>query len=211
MDYPSNSREPREANEVPRGDKKIDKVVVGEVTRRKQPLGKRLADTFIGGDARGVWGYVLLEVLVPAAKDMVADATSQAVERTLFGESRGGRRRPSQRTGSGQNGYVSYNNFSRRDAERADPRERMSRRARSSHDFDEIILATRPEALEVIDRLFDLVSTYQQATVADLYDLVGITHNFQDQKWGWTDIRGAGATRIRDGYLLDLPRPEPLG
>lgn len=209
MDYPSNSQRAREDDESPREDKKVDKVITGEVTRRKPPLSKRLADTFIGGDARGVWGYVLLEVLVPAAKDMVADATSQAVERTLFGDSRGGRRRPSQRSGP-QNGYVSYNSFSRRDAERADPRDRMSRRARTTHDFDEIILATRPEALEVIDRLFDLVNQYQQATVADLYDLVGITHNFQDQKWGWTDIRGAGATRVRDGFLLDLPRPEPL-
>lgn len=211
MDYPSNSHKAREQEEAPREDKKIDKVVTGQVTRRKQPLGRRLADTFVGGDARGVWSYVLFEVLVPAAKDMVADAAGQAVERTLFGETRGGGRRPGFRRGGGQNGYVSYNTFSRRESERADPRGRdMSRRARSSHDFDEIILATRAEANEVIDRMFDLVSQYEQATVADLYDLVGISSSFQDHKWGWTDIRGAGATKIRGGYLLDLPRPEPL-
>lgn len=86
----------------------------------------------------------------------------------------------------------------------------MSRRGRSTHDFDEIILATRVEAEEVVDRLFDLVGRYESASVSDLYSLVGISGNFTDEKWGWTDLRGAGVERVRNGYLLDLPRPEPL-
>ena len=86
----------------------------------------------------------------------------------------------------------------------------MSRRAKATHNFDEIILATRHEAEEVIDRLFDLISRYETATVADLYELVGEDRSYTDDKWGWTDIRGAGVQRVRNGYLLNLPRPEPL-
>lgn len=86
----------------------------------------------------------------------------------------------------------------------------MSRRARSNHDFDEIVLETRVEAEEVIDGLFALISQYETATVADLYELLGESGNFQDEKWGWMDMRGAGVSRIKNGYLLDLPRPEPL-
>jgi hypothetical protein len=71
-------------------------------------------------------------------------------------------------------------------------------------------LATRVEAEEVIDRLFDVVSRYETATVADLYEMVGVTGNYTDDKWGWTDLRGASVQRVRNGYLLDLPRPEPL-
>lgn len=71
-------------------------------------------------------------------------------------------------------------------------------------------MPTRVEAEEVIDRMFDLVSQYEMVTVADLYDLVGLANNYTDEKWGWTDIRGAGVSRIKGGYLLDLPRPEPL-
>jgi len=63
------------------------------------------------------------------------------------------------------------------------------------------------EAEEVIDRMFDLVSRYEVVTVADLYELVGVSGEYTDAKWGWTDLRGAAAMRIRDGYLLDLPRP----
>lgn len=211
MDYPSNSHKAREGDAAPREDKKVEKIVVGEVTRRKQPLSRRLAETFVGGDARSVWSYVVFDVLVPAAKDMIADAGSQAIERTLFGDSRPSGRRPGRRGGS-PSGYVSYNQFSRRDSERADPRGRdLDRRARANHDFDDIILATRAEANEVIDRLYDLIAQYDQATVADLYELVGITANHVDQKWGWTEMHGVAATRMRNGsFLLDLPRPEPL-
>lgn len=205
MEFPSNSHKANEGETAKPQDKKIDSVVTGDVLRRRKPLGKRFAETFIGGDAKSVWGYVMFEVLAPAAKDMFSDAVSQGVDRVLFGESRPGNRRGGRRREGSPNGYVSYNRFSSNNRE--EPRN-VSRRARATHDFDEIILATRVEAEEVIDRLFDVVGKYEVATVSDLYDLVGITSSYTDSKWGWTDIRGAGATRIRNGYLLDLPKPE---
>ena len=220
-EFPGNSRrvlKPTENKELkdksdPVDDKKIEKVVEGSVLRRKKPLTKRFMETFVGGDARGVVGYVMMDVLLPAAKDMVADAVSQGVERLIFGEARSTSRRTGYRPGTGTGtGYVSYNRFSSSPpagTRREEPRS-ISRTSRARHDFDEIILATRVEAEEVIDRLFDLVSRYESATVADLYELVGVSGNYTDDKWGWTDLRGAGARRVRNGYLLDLPRPELL-
>lgn len=212
-EFPGNSKTtPKEAEK--NEPKKVTKVIEGEAITRKKPLGKRMAETFVGGDdAKGVWEYILMDVLVPAAKDTVADATSQGVERFLFGEARSSSRRTGARPSGGNNGYVSYGGRSsapRHPAVRDEPRPAPSRRSRATHDFGEIILATRVEAEEVIDRLFDLVSKYETATVADLYELVGVTGNYTDDRWGWTDIRGAGVTRIRNGYLLDLPKPEPL-
>jgi hypothetical protein len=210
--FPANSHttNPSPDKEPADNSKKVEKVVTGEVARRRKPLSKRLAETFIGGDAKNVWGYVLFDVLVPAAKDMAADAVSQAIERLLFGEVRSTSRRTGIRPG-GSNGYVSYNRYApASQPRREDPRPSLSRRARSSHDFDEIILATRQEAETVIERLFDLVSRYEQATISDLYELVGVSASYTDERWGWTDVRGAGITRIRNGYLLDLPRPELL-
>lgn len=202
-EFPSNSR-----RKAPGEQKKVERVVEGEVVRRKKTLGKRFSEHFFGSNARGVFGFVALDVLVPAAKDAITDAVSQGVERLIFGEARSTSRRTGRRPGES---YINYNRYSssRRD-HRDEPRQQLSRKARASHDFDEIILPTRVEADEVIDRLFDLVSKYETATVADLYDLVGISGNYTDDKWGWTDIRGAGVTRVRNGYLLDLPRPEPL-
>lgn len=214
-ELPSNSQGARkptsEPKKVEKVEKKVEKIVEGEVRTRKTPLGKRFMQTFVGGTAKSVWSYVLLDVLIPAAKDTIADAVSQGIEKMLFGEGRSTSRRTGYRPGS-SNPYTSYNRYSSspspREHRREDPR--LSRRARASHDFQEIILATRHEADEVIDRLFSLVSQYDHATVNDLYDMVGISGDFTDEKWGWTDLRGAGVTWIRNGYLLDLPRPEPL-
>lgn len=193
-------------------DKKIERVTNGEVVRRKKTLGKRFTETLFGGaDAKSVFSYITLDVMVPAAKDTIADMTSLGMEKLLFGETRSSSRR---RGGySGPNGRVNYNQISSNNRppwDRKDPRRDVSRRGRASHDFDEIILETRGEAEEVIDRLFDLISRYEVASVADLYELTGITGNYTDNKWGWTDIRGAGVSRVRNGYLLDLPRPEPI-
>jgi len=202
-DFPANSRAARE-------EKKVEKVVTGPVARRKTPLGTRLAQTFIADDARGVGGYVLFDVLIPAFKDVIADVVSQGIERVLYGSARSSSRRTGTRPSGG--GFTSYNRYSsstppwKRDEERSP----ISRRSRSTFDFDGIVLGTRGEATEVIDRLFDLVAKYEEATVSDLYELTGITGSFTDEKWGWRDLRGAGVTRVSGGYLLDLPRPEPL-
>lgn len=215
--FPSNSHKAKESEDVQPEPKKIEQVATGEVVRRKKPLGKRFAETFVGGDAKGVAAYVVFDVLVPAAKDMAADAVSQGIERMLFGEARSTSRRTGARPGSGSNGYVSYNRFGSSGSsakfnghDREEPSRGISRRGRASHDFDEIILATRIEAETVIERLFELIERYGIATVSDLYDLVGITGNYTDANWGWSDMRGADTTRVRNGYLLDLPKPEPV-
>jgi hypothetical protein len=209
-DYPSNSKARPTIGPRSEEPKKVERVTSGEVIRQKKSWRKRFNENFVGGDARSVSSYVFLDVLIPAAKDAISDAISGGIEKMLFGEARSSSRRSARGYGS-NNSYTSYNRFTpnsplgRRDEPRG-----PSRRARATHDFDEIVLATRVEAEEVVDRLFNLVSQYESATVADLYDMVGVTGNYTDDKWGWTDIRGAGVTRVRNGYLLDLPKPEPL-
>ena len=202
--YPGNSRNKREpAAPEP---KKIERVVTGSVIRKKPSVGKRFMETFVGGSAKSVWTFVAYEVLIPAAKDMVSDAVSQGVERILFGESvRGG---PRSRYGSSTR--VAYDKIRTSGNRYQEETRSISRRGRASHDFQEIILETRAEAEGVIDQLFMLIDKYDQATVADLYELVGVSPQYTDNKYGWTDIRGAGATRVRNGYLIDIPRPELL-
>lgn len=208
-EFPSNSKTSKNIEGTvrkPAEKKKVEQVVMSEVVRRKKPLNRRMSELFMGGDAKSVWNYVLFDVLVPAAKDTLADATSQGIERLIFGETRSTSRRTGRRFGDTP--HINYNRYS--SSRRAERRVDLSSRGRAAHDFDEIILATRVEAEEVVDRLFDLISKYEAATVADLYELVGISGNYTDDKWGWYELQGAGVTRVRNGYLLDLPRPEPI-
>lgn len=205
--FPSNSQSTKKTEaDPPEEVKKVEKIVSGRVIQRKKPLGRRFLETFFGKE-NSVWSYVLHDILIPAAKDTFTDLITQGAERAIYGEPRSASRRTGTRPG-GANGYVSYNRFSsgpRRDEPRI-----MSQRARATHDFNEIILATRPEAFAVIDQMAELASKYGQVTVSDLYDLVGLSSTFADEKWGWRDIRGIGPTRVTGGYLLDLPQPEHL-
>lgn len=222
-EYPSNSqnigKEERVKPQAARTrsavePKKVERIAQGEVTRRKKPIGKRLKEIFISGDARSVLGVVAGDVLIPAAKDMITDAATQAVERMVFGESRGFRGRPGGYRPPGAPGHTSYNRYSQptNNAQwRTETPRDPSRRARSTHDFDELILDSRAEAERVIDMLMEMVSQYGQATVADLYELVGTTSQYTDNKYGWTQLQGAGVQHIRGGqFLLNLPKPEPL-
>lgn len=182
--------------------------VTSDAVRRKKPFRRKFSEVFVAGSAKTAVSYAIWEVLLPAAKDTVVEVITQGVEKLFFGESR--RSRGTTTPQSGPTGYVSYNRYAMQNR-MSSPQRVMSRQARARHDFDEIVMEDRTEAEEVIDRLYEVISRYESATVADLYQLVGLPSSHTDYKWGWTDIRGAGVSRSRDGYILDLPEPIPLG
>lgn len=211
--YPGNSQYKKE-KKVSK-EKAVDpvepvaKIVSGGVTRRKKSPIKRFADTFFGGSSpRDIWAYVLLDVLVPAGRDMIASAAREGIELFVYPDGR----RMSARHSSSRSNIHSRVRYDVISGPSGRPRERdISRRARGSHDFDEIILDSRVEAEEVIQQLFEYLERYEEVSVWQLYGLVGITPNYTDQKYGWLDLRGLRPVRTRGGqYLLDLPKPEPL-
>lgn len=204
LNYPGNSNKKKAEGEAKAESKrkKLPKSISGDVVYRKKKTRSKIAESFMGDDTRSVGHYILFEVVLPAIKQLISDAASQGVERLLFGDSS----RSNTRVGS-RPGYTSYNriNVNRRDEPRA-----ISQRARASHDFSEIILKSRDEAEKVRDDLTACVDQYDVATVSDLYDLVGISGSFQDDKWGWYDLRDVRIRRVREGYLLELPRTQPI-
>jgi hypothetical protein len=210
-EFPSNSHNKKSKSVSPEPEerqKKVEKVIEGKVVRRKTPMGRRFLDTFVSGEgAKSVFGYVFFDVMIPAARDLVVDAGQEALQRAFYGDSGHARRRSGTRYGDRGGGHVRYDLA----AKRRDPREeRQSRRDRATHNFDRIYLDTRHEADEVLEGLYNLVSDFDQASVADLYDLLGETAAYTDRKWGWTDLEGSRISHTSSGYLLDLPKTEPL-
>lgn len=207
-EYPSNSQQRRPAP-APDKPKTVEKIVTGNVTMRKPTLGKKARELFLSGSAQSVWGYVAYDILLPALKDTLADVVIGGVERSLFGDSRGPRSRS---MGSGPSfGQTNYGNFSKSPSGRyAKDDRQVSRRARSTHSFGEIVLDTRAEADQVLMLMTELVDTYGQATVNDLYSALGVTGEFTDVTYGWTDLMDARVIRRNYGYILDLPPTEVL-
>lgn len=209
VELPGNSNKSKSTEERP----EVQRVTTSDVIRRKKTLGKRIGEAFSGDDARSVGSYILMDVLIPATKDLIVDVVIQSVQRSLYGSSR------PVRSGSSNGGHVPYNRYSnsrttsnapgRPPWGREEPR-RMSRQSKSNHNFDEIVIQSRIEAESIIDSLRLLIDKYEAATVTDFYKCVGITPDFTDNDWGWYDLSGAAVVRIREGYLVDLPGPEPL-
>lgn len=201
-EYPNNSHNARERQNT--GDsppeKRVEKVVTGAVKARKKSEVKKFAGIFVPEDTNSVKSYILMDVVVPGIKNAIVDVVSII----LFGES--GRIGGKKSSGS----KVSYQRYY--DDRRDDRRDYNRPRTALGYEYDDIIIESRGEAELVLDQLEEIISTYGMASVADLYDLVGITgRSYTDNKYGWTDIRNAKVVRVRDGYILQLPRALPIG
>lgn len=196
-EFKPNSHKSKELAPVP--EKKVEKIVKGTVKSKKKNGIDKLKDNFISEDAANIKTYVVMDVLIPAVKKAICDIVKNGVDMILYGESGRSNRRPSE--------YVSYD---RRYLDRGDPRFYKADRARIGYSYDDIILETRGEAEDVLARMDELIEIYGMVSVADLYDLVGITGNYTDNKYGWTNIRNAEPVHVRDGYMLRLPKVTSL-
>lgn len=179
---------------------KVEKVVTGVVKSKKK---NGFLSLFVSDEISDVKSYVLFDVLIPAAKKAISDVVTNGIDMVLYGET--GRHRT-----SSSSSRISYREYYDRNG-REKERDRDSRYSRSiEHSYDDIILETRGEAEEVISRLDELIDVYGMASVADLYDLVGISGQHTDNKYGWTNVSTASYTIVRDGFKLKLPRIKPL-
>lgn len=197
---PNSHRSKAEEKNLP-AEKKVEKVVSGKVTTKKNP-GRKLKDTFISDEIHNVKDYIFLDVLIPAAKKAISDIVTNGIDMILYGETGHTKKKSGAST-------VSYRSY----YDRRDDRDRYSSSSRSrvGYDFDDIVLESRAEAEEVIQRMDELIETYGIVSVADMYDLVGLTCNYTDNKYGWTNIRNAEAVRLRDGgWVIKMPKALPI-
>ena len=192
-------------------EKRVEKVVEGEVKIKQPGLGKKFKSVFFTGDFKTTGQYVLGDVIFPALRNMLADAGKGAIDRAIYGQ--GTRRPPEYSTGPRQR--IRYHTPPTRS--RTDPRDRVHLpdqpphpRPTNRHEASEVIFGSRPEAEKVLEELQLLADQFEAAALGDFYDLVGLESNHTHQKWGWTNLAHATVTQIRDGYLLNLPPLEEI-
>lgn len=206
QDFPSNSKMAREPE-----PEQLKQVTSAESVRRKRGLGRQFKEAFVVGTGRDAMTYMIEDVVVPAIRDTLTEALQGGIDRLINGD-RPGRSRASRvpYSNPASGSHVNYNGILS-SSPKPPPARTMSRRSRARHNFDDIVISSLNEANEVIDRLFDVLARYGQVQVAQLYALTGIEPSHVDQKWGWTNLKGAKAVRLRNGtFLLDLPAPEEL-
>ncbi len=199
-EYKPNSHKYKEDQNRSAPEKKVEKVIAGTVKSKKKSEIRKFTDVFISEDIDNVKSYILLDVLIPAIKKAISDIVTNGIDMILYGETG----KTKSNSIASKVSYRSYYDG------RNGRRDYSAIRTKISYNYDDIIFDNRGEAEDVLSRMDELISTYGLVSVADLYDLVGVTGNYTDNKYGWTNIRSASVIRVRDGYMLKLPKALPL-
>lgn len=199
-EYQPNSHKSKEekATEAPTKEKRVQKVVNGKVKTKKNE-GRKLASMFISEDAANVKSYIVLDVLIPAIKKAILDIVTDGADMILYG-------------GSGSNKRKSGNKISYRSYydDKKDDRRDSGLRSKGRFDYDDLVFDSRGECEAVREQMVDVIDTYGFVTVADMYDMADLPAPYTSSKYGWTSIRTAETVRVRDGYVLKLPKAMPI-
>lgn len=73
--------------------------------------------------------------------------------------------------------------------------------------YQDLILPSQDYAETLLANLYALINQYNVVTVGDLKELAGITTTAADNAYGWTSLDAARIVQDRDGFRLQLPRP----
>lgn len=179
--------------------KKMEKVITGNAKIKKKSPTRKFTDVFISEDASNVKDYVLNEIIIPTMKKLFSDVIKDSVD-MIFGIN-------TRKSSNIRGDYVSYNRYSDQKNDRFSDNRFGPKKIYSPYD---ITLSNRGDAEYVLSQLDGAIETYGLVTVADLYELVGEKGTYMDNKYGWTNLRNAEAVRVRDGYMLKMPKALPI-
>ncbi len=192
----------------PTGKEKLQAVVKKDsIVTTKKPLGQKFKEAFISEDTSDVKSYIFLDVIIPTIKNTILDVG----EMILFGGTSGRSRRGGYY--SEDRDRVSYRAYYKSDGRRPS---RRSRREEERYEKDDkvdyrnIVLRNRMDAEEVVNELRRRIDQYNQATIADLFDLIDISSNYVDNNWGWSNPNEIGIRRVSSGYLIDVAEAKYL-
>ena len=178
---------------------KKDPVVKNKVRRKQKSGFSKFKDELMANDIPNLKDYVIFDVAVPYLMNTLGDILNDTID-TVFHK---GQRRNTRRVNTGAS-YTSYGASYRRTPEYAPPQRRVG------YTFDDIVIATSQEAEEVLQQMVDTIGKYGTVTVNDYYDFVGEVGNPSDVNYGWNSLRTADIVRVRDGYIIKLPKPKPI-
>lgn len=202
-DYKPNSfRSKEQAAQKEEERRHLNKVTEGTVVQRKRSKAGKLRDIFLLGDIRQVKEYVLGDILLPMAKRAISEAVSSGVN-MLLGESPRDNRSNVPVSGVSYRRYGSYYQSS-------DRRTETRSWSQPGYQYDDIIFESRGDAEEVLYRMDEVLRDREVVSVADMFDMAGISCDYTANKYGWTDLRGSRVDRVRDGFILHLPRVTAL-
>lgn len=197
--YPPNSHKSKDKPADPAvPEKKIEKIITGEAKLKKPGAIKKALGFFMPEDVDDFKSYIIFDVLIPKIKSFL----DESFHACLYGKNSNSKNKtPSE--GLSYRAYYDSKNSS------------VTRSSNASRndgfEYDDIILDNRGAAEDVLVKMKDLIEIYGAVSIGDLYELVGLSSpNYTNRNYGWKSLKTADVLKVRDGYLLKLPKAIPL-
>lgn len=183
-----------------------DKVnVSGKPVSSNKSLWKKFYETFAPTNIKDASDYIISDVVIPGFFDLLYDGATRGLARLIYGENGAKAKRLA---ASNQKDYSTRikrlsdgESFRNRDLRNVD------NRVVSISDYNEIELATRAQAEQLLDDMCEFLDNHECITVAKMYEFARFKGGeITDNDWGWTTLRGADIVRSGGGWTLVLPR-----
>lgn len=196
---------PKKANEIkkPLPEKQIRVVTKNPARTQKKSGVKKLTDAFIAEDLGSIKNYIVRDVLIPAVKKSIVDVVTNGIDLLFYGETGHSSR--------GRGGRMSYSSLY--DGNRRRDDRRYDEPYYEKVPYDRQKVDTLNEAKEAIAQLNEIIDMYNEASIADYYEMIQKTAETTDFNYGWTEFITddmVSFVRVPDGWVIKMPKAHPL-
>lgn len=199
--YPGNSHKSKDVKKTaPTDEKKIQKRVSKPAKTKKKGELRKIAEEFIVDDVKNIKTYVITDVLIPTIKDTIWDILTNTLDMFLFNGTKDHRKRGKSSPKISYRDYYDSKNDRGRNYE-----------IRDRFDYDDLEFDSRGEADAVLTGMLETIDQYGVVSVADMYDMADVTAPYTGNRYGWTSLRNAEVVRVRNAYIIKLPKAKPIG
>ena len=186
---------------------KLEPVVTGEPLIKKKSGFQETLDLIIEPQEKGaVRNFFLKDIIAPEIKSIIWNFVTGVLNMYLFNS-----KSPGNKSGS-RNSSIMIDYGKQYRGENPVRRAKPTLTGTDVFEFERITFPTQKEALDVLDQMYDILSTYQLIRVSKYLELAGSdTNNYLANKFGWTSLNGAEVVRQSNGdYYIRLPKAYPL-
>ena len=199
--YPGNSHKSKDVKTTaPTNEKKIQKRVSKPAKTKKKGELRKIAEEFIVDDVKSIKTYVITDVLIPTIKDTIWDILTNTLDMFLFNGTKDHRKRGKSSPKISYRDYYDSKNDRGRNYE-----------IRDRFDYDDLEFDSHGEADAVLTGMLETIEQYGVVSVADMYDMADVTAPYTGNRYGWTSLRNAEVVRVRNAYIIKLPKAKPIG
>jgi len=195
--YPGNS----EVNKPTAKERERLKPIV-TAKQHKPSFISKIKNSIVSNEEQSIGDFIIYDIAVPAIKALIYDTVVGGIG-MMLGQFKGGQT-PSNIQRNGGRSYVSYTNYYQGN------NQPQTQTRNDRYAFDDIVFSSRADAENVLSELCNTIENYGLVDVAAFNELCGLKTEFTDHKWGWQSLKDAFTERVRDGYIIKLPKPKPL-